>query len=386
MTSTNHKLWRDGRAAIATLGLTALSANSDAAYQLNFQPPVTRIAAEIYDLHMLMMYIVIVIFCIVFGFMFWSIYAHRKSVGYKAKQFHENATVEMIWTFVPFIILIGMAYPATSTLLKLRDTSSADITIKIAGYQWKWGYDYLKGEGEGLSFLSTLSTPQDQITGSAQKGEHYLLEVDNPMVVPVGKKVRLLITANDVIHAWWVPAFGVKQDAIPGFVRDSWFRADKEGVYRGQCAELCGKEHGFMPIVVEVVSREKYTQWVAGQKRKSAAAADDPNKQWSMDELKARGEKVYAANCVACHQGTGKGLPPAFPPLDGSKMVVGPKDKQIETVLNGVFRKGTPTAMVAFGKQLNDVELAAMITFTRNNWGNKTGEAIQPAEVKALRK
>ena len=386
MTSTNHKLRRDGRAAIVAIGLTAFCGISDAAYQLNFQSPVTRIAAEIYDLHMLMMYIVIAIFCVVFGFMFYSIYAHRKSIGYQARQFHENATVEMIWTFVPFVILVGMAYPATSTLLKLKDTSSADITIKIAGYQWKWGYDYLKGEGEGLSFLSTLSTPQDQITGSAQKGEHYLLEVDNPMVVPVGKKVRLLITANDVIHAWWVPAFGVKQDAIPGFVRDSWFRTDKEGVYRGQCAELCGKEHGFMPIVVEVLSQDKYAQWVAGQKKKAAATADDPDKQWTMDELKARGEKVYAANCVACHQATGKGLPPAFPPLDGSKVVVGPKDKQIETVLNGVVKNRTPTAMAAFGKQLNDVELAAVITFTRNNWGNKTGEAIQPAEVKALRK
>ncbi|MGH6630687.1 MAG: c-type cytochrome, partial [Burkholderiales bacterium] len=248
------------------------------------------------------------------------------------------------------------------------------------------GYDYLKGEGEGLSFLSTLSTPREQITDGAEKGEHYLLEVDNPMVVPVGKKVRLLITANDVIHAWWVPAFGVKQDAIPGFVRDSWFKADKEGVYRGQCAELCGKEHGFMPIVVDVVSPDKYAAWVAEQRKKQAATADDPNKAWTLDELKARGEKVYAANCVACHQATGKGLPPAFPPLDGSNMVVGPKGKQIETVLNGVFKKGTPTAMVAFGKLLNDVELAAVITFTRNNWGNKTGEAIQPAEVKALRK
>ncbi|MGH8759841.1 MAG: cytochrome c oxidase subunit II [Burkholderiales bacterium] len=339
-----------------------------------------------YNLHMLMMYIVIVIFCVVFGFMFYSIYAHRKSVGYKAKQFHEDATVEMIWTFIPLIILIGMAYPATSTLLRLKDTSSPDLTIKVSGYQWKWGYDYLKGEGEGVSFLSTLSTPQDQITGGAQKGEHYLLEVDNPMVVPVGKKVRLLITANDVIHAWWVPAFGVKQDAIPGFVRDSWFKADKEGVYRGQCAELCGKEHGFMPIVVNVVAPDKYAAWVAEQKKKQAATADDPNKTWTLDELKARGEKVYAANCVACHQATGKGLPPAFPPLDGSNVVIGPKDKQIETVLNGVFKKGTPTAMVAFGKQLNDVELAAVVTFARNHWGNQTGEAIQPAEVKALRK
>ena len=381
MTSTNHRLWRGSRAAIVTIGLTAFSGISDAAYQLNFQPPVTRIAAEIYDLHMLMMYIIIVIFCVVFGVMFYSIYAHRKSVGYKAKQFHEDATVEMIWTFIPLIILIAMAYPATSTLLKLKDTSRPDITIKIVGYQWKWGYDYLKGEGEGVSFLSALSTPRDQITGSAQKGEHYLLEVDKPMVVPVGKKVRLLITANDVIHAWWVPAFGVKQDAIPGFVRDSWFKADKEGVYRGQCAELCGKEHGFMPIVVNVVAPDKYTAWVAEQKKKQAATADDPAKAWTLDELKARGEKTYAANCVACHQANGLGVPPAFPPLDGSKLVKGPKGAHLDMVLNG--KAGS--AMASF-KQLSDVELAAVITYERNAWHNKSGDMVSPDDVKKSRK
>ena len=381
MTSTNFNLWRDSRAAIVTIGLAAFSGVSDAAYQLNFQPPVTRIAAEIYDLHMLMMYIVIVIFCVVFGFMFYSIYAHRKSVGYQAKQFHENATVEMIWTFIPFVILIGMAYPATSTLLKLKDTSSPEITIKIVGYQWKWGYDYLKGEGEGLSFLSTLSTPQDQITGAAQKGEHYLLEVDNPMVVPVGKKVRLLITANDVIHAWWVPAFGVKQDAIPGFVRDSWFKVDKPGIYRGQCAELCGTQHGFMPIVVEAVEPAKYTQWVVDRKKTMAAQADDPNKTYTLDELKARGGKVYAANCQVCHQPAGQGQPPAFPPLAGSKITTGPKDGHIGIVLNG-----KPGSAMASFKQLSDVELAAVLTFERNAWSNKTGDMVSPADVKKLRK
>jgi cytochrome c oxidase subunit II len=355
---------------------------ASAAYQLNFQPPVTRIAGEIYDLHMLMMYIILVIFCVVFGVMFYSIYAHRKSAGHKAAQFHENTTVEIIWTVIPFVILIGMAWPATKTVLALKDTTSPDITIKATGYQWKWGYDYIKGEGAGVAFLSNLATPQDQIHNEKPKDEHYLLEVDNPLVVPVGKKVRVLTTANDVIHSFWVPAFGIKQDAIPGFVRDTWFRADKVGTYRGQCAELCGKDHGFMPIVVEVVSQEKYAQWVAGQKAKAAAAAEDPNKQWSANELKARGEKVYTANCAVCHQASGKGLPPAFPALDGSKIATGDKAAHIDRVLNGK----TGTAMAAFGKQLSDTDIAAVITYERNAWDNKTGDAVQPGEVKAARK
>jgi cytochrome c oxidase subunit 2 len=362
--------------------LLALHAGlASAAYQLNFQAPVTRIASEIYDLHMLMMWICVAIFVVVFGVMFYSIYAHRKSVGHKAEQFHENTTVEIIWTVIPFIILIGMALPATKTLIAFKDTSNPEITIKATGYQWKWGYDYIKGEGEGIAFLSNLSTPQDQIHNKAPKGENYLLEVDNPLVVPVGKKVRVLTTANDVIHAFWVPAFGIKQDAIPGFVRDTWFKAEKEGTYRGQCAELCGKDHGFMPIVVEVVSQEKYVQWVAEQKKKSAAAADDPNKQWTLADLKARGEKAYAANCVACHQANGKGLPPAFPALDGSKIANGDKKAHIDMVLNGK----TGTAMAAF-KQLSDTDLAAVITYERNAWGNKAGDMIRPAEVKAARK
>ncbi len=355
---------------------------ASAAYQLNFQPPVTRIASEIYDLHMLMMYVILVIFCVVFGVMFYSIYAHRKSVGHKAEQFHENTTVEIIWTVIPFVILIGMAWPATKTLIAFKDTSNPDITIKVTGYQWKWGYDYLKGEGEGIAFLSSLTTTQDQIHNQKPKGENYLLEVDNPLVVPVGKKIRILTTASDVIHSFWVPAFGIKQDAIPGFVRDTWFRADKEGSYRGQCAELCGKDHGFMPIVVEVVSPEKYAQWVGEQKKKAAAAAEDPNKQWSAAELKARGEKVYAANCVACHQVNGKGLPPAFPALDGSKIATGDKNAHIDIVLNG--KAGT--SMAAYAKQLSDTDIAAVVTYERNAWGNKTGDTVPPGEVKAARK
>ena len=374
----NNKLGR----LTGGLALALYAGLASAGYQINFQPPVTRIASEIYDLHMLMMYVILVIFCVVFGVMFYSIYAHRKSVGHKAAQFHENTTVEIIWTVIPFLILVGMAWPATKTLIAFKDTSNPDITIKATGYQWKWGYDYLKGEGEGVGFLSALSTPQDQIHNQKPKDEHYLLEVDNPLVVPVGKKIRVLTTANDVIHSFWVPAFGIKQDAIPGFVRDTWFRADKEGTYRGQCAELCGKDHGFMPIVVQVMSAEKYTQWVTEQKQKASAAAEDPNKQWTLAELQAKGEKVYAANCAACHQPTGKGMPPAFPALDGSKIATGPKAGHIERVLEG--KPGT--AMAAFGKQLSDTDIAAVITYERNAWGNKTGDMVQPAEVKAARK
>jgi cytochrome c oxidase subunit 2 len=374
----NRKLGR----LIGGFALALYAGLTSAGYQLNFQPPVTRIASEIYDLHMLMMYVILVIFCLVFGVMFYSIYAHRKSVGHKAAQFHENTTVEIIWTVIPFLILVGMAWPATKTLIAFKDTSNPDITIKATGYQWKWGYDYIKGEGEGIAFLSALSTPQDQIHNRKPKEENYLLEVDNPLVVPVGKKVRVLTTANDVIHSFWVPAFGIKQDAIPGFVRDTWFRADKEGTYRGQCAELCGKDHGFMPIVVEVVSEDKYKQWVADKKKQASAAAEDPNKQWTLAELQARGEKVYAANCAACHQASGKGLPPAFPALDGSKIATGDKAAHIERVLDG--KPGT--AMAAFGKQLSDTDIAAVITYERNGWGNKKGDLVQPAEVKAARK
>jgi cytochrome c oxidase subunit 2 len=356
------------------------------ALEWNLQPAGSRIAEDIHDLHEYVMILCTVIFVGVFAFMFYSVYAHRKSKGHKAAQFHENTTVEILWTVIPLLILIGIAWPTTRTVVAQKDTSNPDLTIKVTGYQWKWGYDYVKGEGEGISFVSTLATPRDQIENRAPKGENYLLEVDNELVVPVGKKIRMLTTAADVIHSWWVPAFGAKQDAIPGFIRDLWFRADKTGTFRSQCVELCGKEHGFMPIVVRVVSQDEYSKWVGDRMKLIAAAADDPNKQFTMDELKKRGEQVYAKNCVVCHQATGKGTPPAFPPLDGSAVVTGPKDAQIQTLLKGVVKDGKPTAMVAFGPQLNDVELAAVITFTRNNWGNKTGEAIQPAEVKALRK
>ncbi|MBI1964857.1 MAG: cytochrome c oxidase subunit II [Betaproteobacteria bacterium] len=352
------------------------------ANQYNLQEPQSIIAREIYDLHTLIMWIIVGIFVVVFGAMTYAIVMHRKSAGHKAEQFHENTTVEIVWTIIPFFILIGMAWPATRTIISMKDTSGAEVTIKATGYQWKWGYDYLQ---EGISFYSNLSTPREQIEGKVPKGENYLIEVDNPVVVPAGKKVRIITTANDVIHSWWVPALGIKQDSIPGFVRDTWFKADKPGIYRGQCAELCGKDHGFMPIVVEVVTPERYASWVSEQKKKMAAAAPDSGEQWTLDELKARGEKIYAGNCVACHQPTGMGVPGAFPALSGSKIVTGPKDGQIKVVLNGVVKDGKPTAMVSF-KHLSDVDIAAVITYTRNNWANKTGETVAPADVKAARK
>lgn len=351
--------------------------------QYNLAPPVTEIARQIYDLHTLMLVICLVIFVVVFGVMFYSIYAHRKSKGAKPASFHESTTVEIIWTVIPFLIVIGMALPATKTVVAMKDTSNADITIKAIGYQWKWGYEYLKGEGEGIAFTSTLTTPREQVRNEAAKGENYLMEVDNVMVVPVNKKVRIVTTANDVIHAWMIPAFGVKQDAIPGFVRDTWFKAEQVGTYRGQCAELCGKDHAFMPIVVEVKSEADYSKWVAEKMKEMSAKADDPTKVWVAADLVARGEKVYASNCAACHQASGKGLPGAFPALDGDKVVLGPKGDQISILLNG-----QGAGMPAW-KQLSDVEIASVITYTRAAWGNQakgTDPVIQPADITAARK
>ncbi|WP_093552510.1 cytochrome c oxidase subunit II [Pseudoduganella namucuonensis] len=361
------------------------------ANQLNLAPPATAIAADIYSLHNLMMYICLAIFVAVFGVMFYSIFKHRKSLGHKAASFHESTAVEIAWTIVPFLIVIGMALPATRTVVAMKDTANADVTIKATGMQWKWGYDYLKGEGEGISFVSNLSTPRAQVgqpgqAATEKRGENYLIEVDNEVVVPVKKKIRIVTTANDVIHAWMIPAFGVKQDAIPGFVRDTWFRAEYTGVYRGNCAELCGKEHAFMPIVVRVVTSEEYSAWVDKKKKEMAALADDPTKTWTIDELKTKGEKVYTANCAVCHQATGKGVPGAFAALDGSENVNGPKADQIHVLLNGKKSGKFPAEMPAW-KQLSDTDIAAVITYTRNSWSNKPAENIvQPAEVLAARK
>jgi cytochrome c oxidase subunit II len=347
--------------------------------QLNLHPPVTQIAQNIAWLHWFMLIICTLIFAGVFGVMFYSIYKHRKSKGAVAAQFHESTTVEIIWTIVPFIIVIFMALPATKTVVAMKDTSNADITIKATGYQWKWGYDYLKGEGEGISFLSTLTTPRQQVHNEQPKADTYLLEVDKAVVVPVDRKIRVITTANDVIHAWMVPSFGVKQDAIPGFVRDTWFRAEKIGTYYGQCAELCGKEHAFMPIVVKVVSAEDYSKWVSGEKKKLAAKQDDPNKVWTLEDLIARGEKVYQANCAACHQANGKGAGP-IKALDGSAVVMGPVADQMKILLNGAGNGAMPA-----WKQLSDTELAAVTTYTKNAWGNKSGKLVQPTEYLAAR-
>jgi len=374
-------------AAIAAL--LAVPAAALAVPPWYFQTPATPVAREIITLHDLIFWICVAIFVGVFGTMFYSLYRHRKSVGHQAVQFHENTAVEVIWTIIPFLILLFMAWPATKTILAAHDTAASDMTIKVTGYQWKWNYDYVQ---EGFGYYSTLATPLDQIEGRAPKDEHYLLEVDNPLVVPVGAKVRVLVTANDVIHSWWVPAFGVKQDAIPGFVRDTWFRADKVGVYRGQCAELCGKEHGFMPVVVEVKSKDDYEKWVAEQKQKLGAAAQNPNKVWDEKELVAHGQQVFNANCAACHQAGGTGNAAiGAPALVGDKVVLGAAQHQIDVVLNGqtdgVVQKAPTGGKMPSWSQLSDVDIASVITYTRNSWGNKASEnVVQPSAVKAERK
>lgn len=382
------------RAAVAVIAATAaLAAGSALAVndlkggpgvnQLNLHEPVTNIARDQMWLHNFMLIVCLVIFVAVFGVMFYSIFKHRKSKGAVSANFHESVAVEIAWTVVPFLIVIGMALPATKVVVAMKDTTNADLTIKATGYQWKWGYDYLKGEGEGIGFLATLDTEQREQSNSGKPApvDNYLLKVDNPLVVPVDKKIRIITTANDVIHAWMVPAFGVKQDAIPGFVRDTWFKAEKIGDYYGQCAELCGKEHAYMPIHVKVVSAQDYTAWVEGEQKKLAAKADDPSKVWEQAALIARGEKVYGANCAACHKADGSGAGP-IKALDKSPVVLDEdKLQQINVVLNGRLDKGMPA-----WKQLSDTDIAAVITYTKNSWSNKTGQTVQPAEVLAARK
>jgi cytochrome c oxidase subunit 2 len=379
---------RFGLAAAAALTTTAALAVNDLpggpkVNQLDLPGGASKMATDIQGLHYLLLVICSVIFVVVFGAMFYSIIKHRKSVGHKAANFHESVAVEIAWTIVPFIIVVLMGALATKTVVAQKDTTNADLTIKATGYQWKWGYDYLKGEGEGIGFLSTLDASQRAMSdsGKPEKIDNYLLKVDNPLVVPVGKKVRIITTADDVIHAFMVPAFGIKQDALPGFVRDTWFKAEKTGDFYGQCAELCGKEHAYMPIHVRVLSQDDYSKWVDGEKKKLAAKADDPSKVWVLDELIARGEKVYTANCQACHQPNGKGAGP-IKPLDGAAVVLdADKGKQIHVLLNGQNNGAMPS-----WKALSDTELAAVITFTKNHWSNKTGQIVQPADVVAARK
>jgi len=347
------------------------------AAQLNLQPPATPMAAQEYQLHTLLLSITGLIFFAVLAVMLYSIIRHRKAAGYVARQFHENTTVEILWTLIPFLILVAIAIPATRTVLAQKRTEGEDMTIKVTGFQWKWRYDYLD---QGFGFTSHLATPRT--SPAAVSRPEYLLEVDQPLVVPTGKKIRLLLTSNDVIHSWWLPAFGVKQDAIPGYFRDTWFRVDQPGTYRGQCSELCGKDHGFMPIVVLAKTPADYDLWVAAQKKAVLAAVDDPNKVWTREALITRGAQVYAQNCIPCHQANGRGLPGLFPPLAGSPITTRNKPAHIDIVLNGSKRNPT---MPAWGKQLSDTEIAAVISYERNAWGNNTGEWVEPKEIRAAR-
>ncbi|MEH6355730.1 MAG: cytochrome c oxidase subunit II [Marinobacter sp.] len=360
--------------ALALCGLALFPVTSMADWTMNMSPGVTQTSNDIYGLHMTILWICVVIGVVVFGVMFWSIFAHRKSRGHKPANFHENTTVEVLWTIIPLVILVAMAIPATVTLIDMYDTTEADVDIKITGYQWKWKYDYLDDE---FGYFSSLSTPRDQINNRQTKGENYLLEVDNPLVVPVGQKVRLLMTANDVIHSWWVPEFGLKKDAIPGFINEAWIRVDTPGTYRGQCTELCGKDHGFMPIVVEAVSQAEYQTWVGEQRAAAEKEKELTQKEWTMAELMERGEQSYQSACAACHQADGNGLPPSFPALRGSAIALGDMTGHIDIVVNG--KRGT--AMQAFGEQLSEVDIAAIITYERNAWGNNVGDMVTPKEI-----
>ena len=360
--------------AVALLG----TGSSFAEWPLNLTRGVTETSNQVYDLHMLIFWICVVVCAGVFAVLIYSLLTHRKSKGAVPATFHESTTVEIIWTTIPFLVLVGMAVPATTTLLALEDTRDPDMSIQITGYQWKWKYDYLD---EDISFFSSLTTPRDQIEGDAEKSENYLLEVDNPIVVPINKKIRFLVTSNDVIHSWWVPALGWKQDAVPGFINDAWTELSEPGTYRGKCAELCGKDHGFMPIVLVAKTQEDYDAWVGEQKGAAAAAAADATKTYTMDELMAKGEAVYNTSCAACHQAEGQGIPGVFPAIAGSAIAKGDVAAHVDIVVNG--KDGT--AMQAFGEQLGDTDLAAVVTYQRNAFGNDTGDLVQPTDISAAK-
>ncbi len=384
------------RACRLLLGWLALllPALALADYSWNFPRPVTPIARDTLEIHNHFMIVITILFTVVFGIMIYSMIKHRKSVGHRPAKFTgPTGTVQWLWALVPFAILLFIDYvlmgiPAYHAVKDMEDTrTKADMVLKVTGMQWKWQYEY---PDSGVKYISTMSTPRDQVANKEAKGVHYLLEVDNPVVLPVGKKVRVLLTSTDVIHTWWVPQFGVKRDAIPGFLRETWVKIDEPGIYRGQCAELCGKDHGFMPVVVHAVPENEYLAWVDKKKTEMAAAASGSDKTWSKDELMAAGKAVYEKNCASCHQPEGQGLPPVFPALAGSKVVNTPllspegklvKDGHVDRVLNG--KEGT--AMQAFKTTLSDADLAAVITFERNSFGNTKGDLIQPAQVKSLR-
>lgn len=366
--------------ALLSVSQLTLASGASERSNVNLREGVTNISSDVYDLHMLMFWICVVIAVLVFGVMFYSMVAHRKSKGAKAANFHENVKVEIAWTVVPFIILIGMAIPAASTLLDMEDASKADITVLVTGSQWKWHYKYMDNDVE---YYSVLATQQEQIKNKLTKGENYLLEVDRPLVIPTGKKVRFLITSDDVIHSWWVPDFAVKKDANPGFINEAWTNVNEPGIYRGQCAELCGKDHGFMPVVVIAKEPAEYEAWIAEQEQIAREAKAEEQRllamNMSMDELMTSGERVYKAACAACHQPNGEGLPPMFPALKGSKMAI--ETDQIEAHIDIVVNGKAGTAMQSFSKQLTMSEIAAVVTYERNAWGNNTGEMVQAKDV-----
>lgn len=344
---------------------------------LNMPVGVTEISRQTHSLHMTIFWICVVIGIVVYGVMVFSIIKYRKSKGAVPATFHHSTTVEIIWTAVPFAILIAMAIPATKVLTEIYDASESELDVKVTGYQWRWQYEYLSEDGDNVAFFSSLATPQEQIQNIAEKGENYLLEVDNPLVIPADTKVRFLLTAADVIHSWWVPDFAIKKDAIPGFVNESWVIVEEPGIYRGQCTELCGKDHGFMPVVVEVLPKEEFEAWMAEKQAAAAAVAELANQDWTMDQLVAQGQTVYNTFCMACHQQNGQGLPPAFPALTGSAIATGPIENHVGIVLNG--KPGT--AMAAYGALLSPVDLAAVVTFERNALGNSVGDMVTPVQI-----
>lgn len=350
--------------------------SESSAISWNLPVGVTDISREVFSLHMIIFWICVVIAVVVFAIMFWSLLRYRKSRGAKAANFHESTWVEILWTAIPVAILIAMAIPATATLKKMYDPSAADIDILITGYQWRWRYEYMD---QGVSYFSNLATPMEQIDNQQKKSTHYLLEVDEPMVVPIGKKIRFLFTSADVIHAWWVPELAVKKDAVPGFINESWTLIEQPGIYRGQCAELCGRNHGFMPIEVQAMEHEDYQAWLHNKKSQQFSQTNSQNQDWTLDALMARGETVYNTYCASCHQVSGAGIPPVFPALAANTMMLQTDQRElhIERVLFG--RAGT--AMSAFGHVLTATDLAAVITYERNAWGNNTGDLIQPSDI-----
>ncbi|MFC3851570.1 cytochrome c oxidase subunit II [Salinispirillum marinum] len=375
----NRLRFRSLTAAMVLIVAGLLSGGAAAEWQVNMTRGVTEISNDVFNLHMLIFIICCIIAVLVFGVMFYAMWAHRKSRGAVAETWHENHKLEVVWTIIPLLILLGMAVPATITLAKIyQDDPQADVTVMIEGYQWRWRYTYLEEEANApVSFFSSLATPREAVANVVDKPEDYLLEVDNPLYLPTDRSIRFLITANDVIHSWWVPAFAVKKDAVPGIVNTANTFILEEGTYRGMCAELCGRDHAFMPIVVEAVSPEAFDNWMNEQREEALALAELTSKDWTLDELTTRGQQVYNSFCVACHQTNGQGIPGVFPALVGSPKVVGLPEDTIEVLVNGV--RGS--AMQAFGNQLSDVDLASVATYIRNSWSNSTGDIVAPIDV-----